>query len=312
MENNESNAIDIKYSKQEHIEVSKKPNFTHLILGGGGFMGAVYTGAFSYLYQQKELTKNIKTVIGTSVGSVFATAFVLDIPMKEIEKYWKYIFNENTKLYDIDVINFLTIFDTLGIDDGMRSIQIFADYLKQMTFLDISKKTGKDLIICATNAHNMKATYFSVNTTPNVLVIDAVNASCAIPILVKPVRIGDTYYIDGGITDDLAINAIPDHISSDNILIMSLSGCGITETKELSFPLLISNILTTFITNPGRTDIFKKKYKYYIPFTNIPIESVQYKIIDDKIYIHTICDKLDKCFEIGYETMYLKIKEWSE
>lgn len=304
MENNESNAIE-----KEEIP-PKIPNFTHLIMGGGGFMGTVYIGALSYLYQEPELIKNIKTVIGTSVGSVFATAFVLDIPMIEIETYFKYIFNEETKLYDINIVNFLNIFETYGLDDGKRCFTHIIDHVKQMTFLDIAKKTGKDLIICATNAHNMKATYFSVNTTPNVLVLDAVNASCAIPILMKPVKIGDTYYVDGSITDDLPIQVIPNSVSCDNILIMSLSGCDAPETKDISFPLLLFNILSTFVKNPAIKYIYKSKYKYYIHFCNIPIPAVSYILEKDNIYICTNIDKLDKCFEIGYETMYSKIKEW--
>jgi predicted patatin/cPLA2 family phospholipase len=183
---------------------------------------------------------------------------------------------------------------------------------KEQLLANNRNKTGKDLIICATNALNMKATYFSVNTTPNVLVIDAVRASCAIPLIIKPVKIGDTYYIDGCITDDLPIKIIPKNIPKDNILIMSLRSCDLPETKELSLPLLITNILSTIISNPALINIYEKNYKYYIPIKDIPINSVNYIIENDNMYLCEDIESMNKCFELGYKTMYLKIKEWTQ
>ena len=310
MENN-INATPIQKSKPEIIEVSKEPNFTHLVLSGGGFMGSVYLGAFSYLRQETDLLKNIKTFIGTSVGSVIATALVLDIPMNDIEKYWKYMFNEETLLYDIDIINIFNIFNEYGIDDGKRCTNNLKEVLKEITFLDLAKKTGKDLIICATNALNMEATYFSVNTTPNVLVIDAINASCAIPFIGKPIKIGDTYYIDGLVTNNFPVSIIPNNILSTNILLMNLISNYTQETHELSFPVLLSNVLNTMLKNPGILETYKNKYKYYVEFPNIPTSSFTYKIIEDKIYICTSIEKIDKCFELGYKTMYSKMKLWT-
>ena len=48
-------------------------------------------------YGAKQLIKNIKTVIGTSVGAVFAIIFVLNIPIFEIELFWKTFLNEKNK-----------------------------------------------------------------------------------------------------------------------------------------------------------------------------------------------------------------------
>jgi len=308
MEINNINAIDIQYDKQE---ISKAPNFTHLVLGGGGFMGAVYLGAFSFLSQETEIFKNIKTYIGTSVGALFATALVLEIPMNEIEKYWKYIFNEDTLLFDINIMNIFNLFNDYGLDSGLRCIENIKTHLKEITFLDLAKKTGKDLIICATNALTMESVYFSVDTTPNVLVFDAINASCAIPIINKPIKIGDTYYIDGGVIDHIPVSIIPKNVSTNNILLMSLVFNIVPVTTEFTFPILLSNIMNTLIKNPGLLDIYKNKYKYYIEFTNIPVRSLEYKIVEDKMYICTSIEKIDKCFEIGYKTMFLKYKSWT-
>ena len=288
---------------------AKLPNFTHMVLGGGGMLGTVYIGAFRYLYENPELIVNIKTVIGTSIGAFFAIAFVLNISISDIEIFWNDFLNENTKKFDINIIQLFDIFSTLGLDDSSRAFEIIIKNLNNITFLDLAKKTGKDLIICATNAHTMKGIYFSVNNTPNVMVSDALHASCSLPLIKKPVKIGDTYYIDGGVTENIPISCIPDNIDSNNILIFSLDGSDIDPLDKLNLPLLLINILQIIIKNKPLITIYKKKYKYFIEFLNIPIKAVEYIVKDDKIYICTSSEKLDKCFEIGYETMYSKIKE---
>lgn len=295
---------------EQPIINAKHPNFTHMVLGGGGMLGIVYIGAFRYLYENPELIVNIKTVIGTSIGAFFAIAFVLNISISDIENFWNDFLNENTKKFDIDIIQIFNLFNTLGLDDSTRPLEIIIKNLNNLTFLDLAKKTGKDLIICATNAHTMKAVYFSVDNTPNVMVSDALFASASLPIINKPVKIGETFYIDGGVTENVPISCIPENIDSNNILILNLDSPDIEPLKELNLPLLLINILQTLLKNKAVTIMYNKKYKYYVEFNNIPVKAVEYIVKDDKIYICTCIEKLEKCFEIGYETMYLKIKEW--
>ena len=126
----------------------------------------------------------------------------------------------------------------------------------------------------------------------------------------KPVKIGDTYYVDGGITENIPLSCIPENIDFNNILILNLVSPDVVPLKELNLPILLLNIMQTILKNQTLSFIYKKKYKYYVEFVNIPIKAVEYIVKDDKIYICTSIEKLEKCFEIGYETMYSKIKEW--
>jgi len=297
------------YNQINIPKIPKGPNFTHIVFSGGGMKGAVYIGVLRYLYQEPELIKNIKTIVGTSVGSLFATAFLLNIPLIEIEEYWKNLFDFNKKNFDISLENIFNIYDTCGLDNNMRSLNLIMKYIQKLTFIDLTKKTGKDLIICATNAHTMKPEYFSVNTTPNVLVCDALLASASLPLIMKPVQIGNTYYTDGGITDNIPVSCISSHISSDNILVISLQNEESNIMHKLNFPILLLNILLTLISNPGLIDIYKQKYKYFVDF-DIPLSSVEYIIDETNLYLCTSIQLIDKCYEIGYKTMYLKIKEW--
>jgi len=301
---------NFNYTNQIIIpKIPKGPNFTHIVFSGGGMKGAIYIGVLRYLYQEPELIKNINTIVGTSVGALFGIAFLLNIPLIEIEEYWKDLFDVTTKNFDISLANIFNIYDTCGLDNNMRSLKLIMKYIQKITFIDLAKKTGKDLILCATNAHTMKPVYFSVNTTPNVLVSDALLASASLPLIMKPVQIGDTYYTDGGITDNIPVSCISSIIATDNILVISLQNIENNLMKKLNFPILLLNILLTLISNPGLIDIYKQKYKYFVDF-DIPLSSLEYIIDENNLYLCTNIELIDKCFEIGYKTMYLKIKQW--
>ena len=302
--------LELNNRSNNTIAIPKKPNFTHIVFSGGGMKGAIYIGVLRYLYQEPELIKNINTIIGTSIGSLFGVAFIMNIPLIDIENIWKELFDIRKKNFDINLENILIIYDTCGLDDNMRSLIFIMKYIKNLTFIDFVKKTGKDFIVCATNVHTMKPVYFSVNTTPNVLVSDALFASASLPILMRPYQIGETYYTDGGITDNIPTSCISSSVANDNILIISLQNIENNTMKKLHFPLLLLNILLTLISNPGLIDLYKQKYKYFVCFDNTPLQSIEYIIDDNNLYLCTSIELLDKCFEIGYKTMYLKVKEW--
>lgn len=63
---------------------SSKVNQNYLVFSGGGLSGLIYLGTLRYL-QQENYYKKIKHIAGTSVGSIFATAFALNIPISEFE-----------------------------------------------------------------------------------------------------------------------------------------------------------------------------------------------------------------------------------
>ena len=63
----------------------KKPYITHLALSGGAMKGLCYMGVFRYLYIEN-LVNNLKFIHGTSIGSFFAIALALKIPIEYLEE----------------------------------------------------------------------------------------------------------------------------------------------------------------------------------------------------------------------------------
>lgn len=290
------------------------PVFTHMCLSGGGFAGLLYLGVFRYL-KQENLDKTIINVAGVSIGAILAIVFVLDLSLNEVEEYLKEIYAiDNPERIEIDIPDAINnIMTYKGIFEADIFIKNLSEkYLKNMTFLDLSKKTGKNLIIIATHLETMKPTYFSVDNTPNVLLKDALEASSCVPIMTKPKQIGKDFYIDGG----CACNTMPiifDNVPKDNILLLHL-----TSFLNLNKNLLHDNIIyylmsffLTFLNNNTLINILEKDYKYYIKFKRMAIDLFPINIIDNKILLTLKNEDIDKSIEYGYEDTYLFFKQLS-
>jgi predicted acylesterase/phospholipase RssA len=276
--------------------------YTHLVLSGGGMSGMVYLGALRYL-QQEGYDKHIRHIAGASIGALFAAAFAFGISMGDLENRFKEFYNNKEKC-SIPLSMEMIIFsiDTLGIDDGRRLIDPIKDLLGHMTFLEFSKKTGKNLIISATHMETMNPTYFSVDITPHVLVADAVRASMAVPMLVKPVGIGEDFYIDGGVTDGVPINAFM-NVPHETILILHLTRASI-KVKSIGVKLspvkFITSMLQTYLRNYLGIRLLETMYPHYCQFTICPISFAPLVWEDDRFIMQISDEKIDASFAAGY------------
>lgn len=92
----------------------------------------------------------------------------------------------------------------LGLDGGLRRVvQMLLGIPEGTIFADLPGS----LTVCATNVATQRAAYFSTETTPGANVLDAVTASCSIPVLYPPTVIDGVPYIDGAFSDSLPMPA---------------------------------------------------------------------------------------------------------
>jgi predicted acylesterase/phospholipase RssA len=288
-------------------------HYTHLVLSGGGMSGLVYLGALRYL-QQEGYDKHILHIAGASIGALFATAFALDMSMGDLEqKYKEFLSNEEKCLlptFTMDTI--IESYDNLGVDDGKRLTEPIEEIVGNLTFLELSKKTGKNLIISATHIETMLPTYFSVDNTPNVLVLDAVKASMAIPLFVRPIEIGDDYYMDGGVTDGIPVNAFT-NVSPESILVLHLARNSVKVKclqEKPSFIKLMTSMLQTFLRNYLGIRLLENTYPNYCQFTMCPVSFIPLKWEDEKLKISISNEKIDESVIVGYTKLqqFLQIK----
>lgn len=159
----------------------------YLVLGPAGMGIFALVGS---LMKYEDDLKHIKEISGSSAGAVVAVALALRIPLHDILD----------RLLDLDFAN-LTKFkiksfvSTFGFVDmsPLREALVKA-YRCDPTFAEL----GKKVYISSYCMNRARTEYFSVDTHPNMKVVDAVCMSMAIPLVFSSVRHDGMIYIDGG------------------------------------------------------------------------------------------------------------------
>jgi predicted acylesterase/phospholipase RssA len=167
----------------------------NLVFSGGAFKGWAFIGTLRALEEYIEYS-DIENVAGTSIGSVFGLFYILKIP-------WKYLLDAimNTKFKNIlDIVDINVLLSSHYLIKGLMFKEYITGILKkhninpELTFKDLSKLSNIKLTTTALNINKYSIEYFNIDNTPNIKVIDAVIASCSIPLLF-PICVIDGYSI---------------------------------------------------------------------------------------------------------------------
>ena len=193
-------------------------NITHLSLSGGGTKGLCALGILQYL-DEKCLLKNVKQIIGTSIGSVIGTLLCFMSPheiINNIELFYKISYN------DINIRSLITKYSLMTKEPFINEIEFFLQkYFKcSPSFSELFLKTGKHLIITASNITTHKTEYFDHHKFSNMKVIDAIKCSINIPIIFEKEIIDNNVYIDGSVFNNFEWNIFNDINDNNKIGIL--------------------------------------------------------------------------------------------
>ncbi len=174
----------------------------HLVISGGGplllnMYGAIKQAEIANLWRKSD----IKTLHGTSAGALLSLILALDYTWDILDNY---IVNRPWhKVFSFDVLNVYNYYETNGILDITFIEEVFMPLLKGVglsntaTFKDIETVTGKKIYTYSTRFDTFDIAELSVDTTPDLPILEAIYASCTLPILFKPRKINNIVYIDG-------------------------------------------------------------------------------------------------------------------
>lgn len=184
--------------------------FANIVLSGGGLAAIAYLGCLQYLQSNREVKNTLKNVLGVSSGAIFALILVLDLSYEET-KNWLQGLSE-VRINHIHIHSIKTLMEKYGLDEGVGVVELVNSLFslrnldENITFRDLAKRFGKNLIVAAANVHTSDIEYFSIDTTPNMGVIQAIRASTAIPLLFTPVLYNEHYFVDAFIYDNFPLN----------------------------------------------------------------------------------------------------------
>ncbi len=187
------------------------PNYTKIVLGGGGVKGTAYIGVLEYL-QKENLIENFTEFVGCSIGSLFSLLFMLNIDYKYLRNYILKLDIES--LVSIKIMNFISHY---GLDSGEGLESIIKHFLtlkgidENITLLELYSLTNKLLTVTTANVNKRCTEFINKDNYPNLKVVTALKMSMCVPYLFHPVKVNGCLYVDGGITCDLPINFYLDH-----------------------------------------------------------------------------------------------------
>ena len=300
-------------------EQQSPKRLTHLVLGGGGLSGLAYIGVLRFLYAEN-LVDGITHISGASIGAVFATLLALRISLNEIETFFAEMFA------DLSIVQYppqclLNVIEKYGLDDGQKLLTYMIKAVKQycdpdITFVEFAKRFGRNLVISATNLETMQAAYFSVNTTPNVKVLEAVRASMALPLLITPVQINDAHYIDGGLADNLPVTPFLSE-DSKHWLVIKIDRAGSNNqssqaSKSNMTPGLPYSNIAEYIFHIMKimSVHYIQKNEFLVPDPNklnlqeCPLPLVKFKCNEGGMILDVSSQELEACATYGYQAMY--------
>lgn len=175
-----------------------------LVLSGGGMKVVSIIGALHEL-ENNGLLKSLKTISGVSAGAWLGFMISCEFSIKKLEQLVLEL--DFGVIRNITPESFIEFPETYGIDDGSKLMKFLESVLRNAikvepytTFADLNK--NKIQFRCwATDLNMYIPREFSIKTTPNVRIIDALHASMSIPFYYTPVidPVTGHYLSDGGI-----------------------------------------------------------------------------------------------------------------
>lgn len=287
--------------------------YSHVVFTGGGLGGMTCLGVLRYM-QEHGLVKAVREVSGTSMGAFFACMLAMNVLAGELEEYLKGYFakEENTSFTLMNSL--LSILEDYGMDDGQRLVQPLRHFVEDkygwkkdtITLREFVQKTGVNVVICAANIGTRKPVYFSTDTTPDVCLYDAVQASMSLPVLMKPVKINDELYVDGGICDNIPIAGFPKS-GQNRTLVVNCAQIIPNDMPSDTFVRYISILMCMMMYNANMMRVSQQHDMLHLEKSPIPFMRVE-TYDDGTLRILLTEEELDMAIAYGYTEMYKFIK----
>ncbi len=287
---------------------------THIYFSGGGLKGIAYLGVLRYLYIENKI-KHIKYAAGTSIGAWFATVLALKIPIEFLEDEISNLIKKFPQSMSINKNNLSNLFTNNGVLSNRFLMYPIIKYLQNdnINFIEFVKRTGVNLYINAVNVNTSKMKVFCLENTPNVSILEAIQASMSIPFIFEPVYIDGEYFIDS-IADYMEVFKDVEKHTLLNVLLPQSSHSHVIEYPKDSiimfanFLLRVGEIMTNRIMANKEYDIDSQNFHTFIIGKLSYENNLKFKITDKEIIVDIAIEDMDSMILKGFidTTDYMK------
>ncbi len=181
-----------------------KPAKIALVLGGGGSKGFAHIGVLKVLEAQQI---PVHMVVGTSAGSVVGSLYASGKSAFELQEIALKMDKDKIIDYDWKIWSG-------GLIIGDKLENFINTYVKNTPI----EKLKIPFYAVATNIATGEETVFARGNTGM-----AVRASCSVPAVFQPLKIGNNTYVDGGVVSPVAVN-VARRNGADIVIAVDISG----------------------------------------------------------------------------------------
>lgn len=194
------------WSKERKKKMAEPSAPTYVVFAGGGPRALhAYMGIVDALEDHcGDWRARVRGVAGTSAGALAALAVLLSVPRAS-----RHVMTEKSSdlmAHRPNVGSFLTQY---AMDDGATVRAIIAEMLsigglsQTSTLGDMARLLRVRFVCVAACARTGRSVHLSSDTFPEMRVVDAVYASCAVPFVFSPLAYKDFLFIDGGVLENV-------------------------------------------------------------------------------------------------------------
>lgn len=178
--------------------------FKHLVISGGGPTLIQTLGCIYHLNESKYIDLDkVETIYATSAGAFISIMLCLKFNWETINSYiinrpWEEVFDIN--LYSIyESYNKKGIFDNKTFEKCVKPLFDAKNVDMNITMKDFYELTKIEIHFFTFEINGFEIIDVSYKSFPNYRLLDVLQMTCALPVIISPVCIDDKCFIDGGV-----------------------------------------------------------------------------------------------------------------
>lgn len=204
-----------------------------LVLGGGGMKGLAHVGALRALEERGWVPD---VIVGTSIGALLGAAWANGVSTADIGDVALSLRRQDVFAIAHRDMAFKRM-RAPGLYHSAPLESLIRGFVGDATFRELERK----MIVASVDINSGMPVYWGLPGLQDAPVADAVFASCALPGFFMPREIGERFFVDGALADNLPV-ALAATRGVDAVVAVDVGSSGVlrAETQEAGFAAIFA------------------------------------------------------------------------